>query len=288
LPSLYSVYITTANATWKGVLAQYGNAGVFTPDPLNLVILLGPLLLLAFVGLFASQPPTLNSQSPGEIQIGKERLQFVKVWFVIGCFLIYIPANFQIKMLNGWQVPIFMLATAALFGTVNALVTKRLRSLLVTRYSLLLLCVVAVLIAIPTSLYLFSWRFVDLNRTGLPYYLEKDELAAMSYIENAPSGIVLASEDLGQYVAPRTGQRPFLAHWAMTLDYYTKRDLVAKTLDPKTTSEARATVLKEYKVKYVLYGSAEKQRAPELTDPNLRKVFSSPKADVYEFVGGLF
>ena len=285
LPSLYSVYITTANATWKGVLAQYGNAGVFTPDPLNLVILIGPLLLLAFAGLFAAQPPSLNSQTPSEMQTGKDRLQFIKVWFVVGCFLIYIPANFQIKMLNGWQVPIFLLATAALFDPVNSFITKRFTSLLVTRYSLQLLCVVAVLIAIPTSLYLFSWRFVDLNRTGMPYYLEKDELAAMSYVEKAPSGIVLTSEELGQYVAPRTGQRPFLAHWAMTLDYYTKRDLVAKTLDPKTTPEARATILKQYNVKYVLYGAADKQLAPELTDPNLKKVFSSPKADVYEFGG---
>jgi hypothetical protein len=38
LPSLYSAYLTMANPTWKGVLAQYGNGLVFTPDPFNLLI----------------------------------------------------------------------------------------------------------------------------------------------------------------------------------------------------------------------------------------------------------
>jgi hypothetical protein len=286
LPSLYSAYLTVANPTWKGVLAQYGNGLVYTPDPFNLVILMGPLLLLAFLGLLAPAPPTLKPMESGQARAANERLEFIKVWFVAGCFLIYIPTDFQVKMLNGWQVPVFLLAVAAILGPVRGVLgSLKWRSERVTWSSWFEpgLCALLLAVALPTTLYLFSWRLVDLNRATAPYYLEKDELAAMAWLEKPPQGpgIVLSSEILGQYLAPRTGQRPFLAHWAMTLEYYKKRDLAAEALNPATSSERRAAILAEYHIKYLLYGSAEKRAAPELTDPRLQKAFSFPQADVY-------
>lgn len=288
LPSLYSAYLTMANPTWKGVLAQYGNGLVFTPDPFNLLILMGPLLLLAFLGLLAASPPALHKIPASQSRVRPERLEFIKVWFVVGCFLIYIPTDFQIKMLNGWQVPVFLLAVAAVFGPVRGVVGSlkwRREELNWKPWFEPGLCALILLAALPTTIYLFSWRLVDLNRGESPYYLQKDELAAIEWLENPPEGpgIVMASETLGQYVAPLTGERPFLAHWAMTLDYYKKRDLTAETLSPATPPGRRAAILVQYNIKYVLYGAAEKQSAPELNDPGLRKVFSSSQADIYIF-----
>ncbi|MEI7554271.1 hypothetical protein [Candidatus Chlorohelix sp.] len=277
-PSIYFTYITITNPTWKGVLAQYGNAGVFTPDPFNLLILLGPLLLLAFYALTLKAPAVKESNIS---EYSQYRMRLVKIWFIAGCFLIYIPANFQIKMLNGWQVPLFMLTIVAIIP-----LAKRLHAA-IDKISVndwaKILCVGAILIALPTTIYLFSWRFVDLNRVTAPYYLERDELSAMNWLEqrNKPPEIVLASETLGYYIAPKTGNRPFLAHWAMTLDYYTKRTLVAEVMNPATTSTRRAEILKEYKVTYILYGSEDKKLSPALDDPNLQKVFSSIGADIY-------
>lgn len=287
-PSLYSAYLTTSNATWKGVLGQYGNGLVFTPDPFNLLILMGPLLLLAFLGLKAAQPPTLHKTTPAQAHVLPERLEFVKAWFVVGCFLIYIPTDFQIKMLNGWQVPIFMLAVAAVLGPIRGILgalTWRRERLAWQCWFEPGLCAIILLLALPTTFYLFGWRLVDLNRTAEPYYLQKDEVAAIKWLGNPPQGpgIVLASETLGQYVAPLSGQRPFLAHWAMTLDYYKKRDLTAEALAPATTPERRTAILSQYHVKYVVYGSAEKRLAPALDGPGLTRVYSSPQADVYLF-----
>jgi uncharacterized membrane protein len=148
--------------------------------------------------------------------------------------------------------------------------------------------VLAIAVALPTTLYLFSWRFIDLNRTAEPYYLEKDEVAAIKWLSRTGDGvsIVLSSETLGQYLAAYTPHRPVLAHWAMTLDFYTKREISAAVLDPATSTDKRARLLQDNKVRYVLYGAAEKKVAPELNDPNLRRIFSTPKADVYLVVAG--
>lgn len=274
-PPVYFGYITTVNPTWKGVLAQYGNAGVFTPDPLNLLLLIGPLMLVAIAGLWAKPVAEAGNHSV-------ERWRFMKVWFVVGFCLLYIPTNFQIKMLNGWQIPVFGLAVMALDGPLLNWLRLRLTPRFRIKRLQLVLFALAIAVALPTTVYIFSWRFVDLNRTAQPYYLQKDEVAAIDWIgANSPSGVVLSSEDLGQYLAARTSDRPFLAHWAMTLDFYTKRKLSAEVLDPATTSERRAAILKEYQVKYILYGAAEKRQASELAGPNLKKVFTTPTADVY-------
>ena len=48
----YTAYIATASPIWRGVLAQYGNAGVYTPAPAHLLVLLGlPLGRLCFAML---------------------------------------------------------------------------------------------------------------------------------------------------------------------------------------------------------------------------------------------
>ena len=39
-------------------------------------------------------------------------------WFVANFFLLYIPTDFQVHMLNGWQVPMGILATLALYDWV--------------------------------------------------------------------------------------------------------------------------------------------------------------------------
>ncbi len=296
-PPLYFVYLTTVTPTWKGVLAQYGNAGVFTPDPFNLLILMGPLLLLAIVGLWTTfrpiqltKPQSENSRTPDPRQ---ERLLLLAVWFVVGFFLIYIPTNFQIKMFSGWQISIFGMAVVAIFGPVPSWIGKlKLPKIKLFKIQTeLVLCLLLLLLALPTTFYIFSWRFLDLNRTAQPYYLERDEIAAINWLgTRTPPNIVLSSQELGQYMAACTANRPFLAHWAMTLDFYTKRKLSAEVLDARTAPERRAAILAQYQVKFILYGAVEKQLVPELTDPGLRKVFSTPKADVYQVInsaGGL-
>ena len=46
--ALYLAYLTSQSPIWRGVLAQYGNAGVYTPTPPHLLILMGiPLLSTA-------------------------------------------------------------------------------------------------------------------------------------------------------------------------------------------------------------------------------------------------
>lgn len=274
--ALYSVYITTMFPTWRDVLAQFVNAGAWTPSPPVLLILLGVPGIVA-LGTLLSLKPFVTSD---------DRELFIKVWFVVHCFIIYLPVNYQIHYLNGWQFPIAILASRGLFETIMPWLRKRILLASVQPQRLgFTLATLFIVVCVPTNLYLFAWRFYDLSRYTRPYYLYQDEVDALHWLNqnSAPDEVVLSAMDVGQYIPSQTHARAFLAHWAMTLDFYRKRAAATAFYDANWAEAERQHLLATYQVRYVLWGEAE--LATGTLDPGslpyLTKVFSAPKAQLY-------
>lgn len=299
-PALYSVLLTSLDPLWNEVLAQFDNADVFTPPLYRLPVLLGPAFLLALFEALRRRPWRLRRWGAGEWgsgPLGDARL-FLHGWFWISFVLIYLPVDYQIHMLNGWQLPIGVLATMAVFDAILPWVRRRWGSergaapaaaavpvagsgrtaALApaadagqgSRDRLALwAAVLLVLVVVPTNLYLFAWRFVELGRAEAPYYLERDEVAALDWLEAnvAPDDVVVASLNLGQYVPAYTGANAYLAHWAQTVDFYRKRSEVdlfyAGTADPAL----EAAELDRFSVDYVVFGPSEAALGPRTTPP---------------------
>jgi hypothetical protein len=106
-PALYSVWLTSADPVWKQILGQFVNAGVFTPGPLHLLILFGPAFLIALATVVRMNPVRLRKLDNASL--------FLVAWFLVTFVLIYLPVNYQIHLLNGWQVPIAILAVRGLY-----------------------------------------------------------------------------------------------------------------------------------------------------------------------------
>jgi hypothetical protein len=263
-PAAYFAYLTSHDLTWQQALAQFGNAGVYTPNPLHLLVVLGPQLPLALAAL----PSLLRQRRDADL--------LLFAWVVVGFGLLYIPTDYQIHMLNPYQAPLALLAVRVALKLAAAPGAARLRR---AAPALLLL------IAIPVNLYLFSWRFVDLSRHRAPYYLHQDEVAALLWLDQQDGdAVVLSSETVGQFVPALTGKRAVLAHWATTVNYYDKRAEVARFFAPKTPQTERAALLRHYSVDYVVYNIEE--GAPDLFDPPrslmLHKVFETPNVTIFK------
>ncbi len=249
-PGLYSVLLTSRDPIWKQVLAQFGDAGVFTPNPLLLPVLMGFAFLLALFTLFKDRFWQLRALDDNAL--------FLVAWFWMNALLIYLPTDYQIKMLNGWQVPIALLATRGLFQYL-APWAKRLwagREAVVQRG----LAVALLVLVLPTNLYLWAWRFLDLNRHDYPYYLHRTEVAALECLRDYGSSdeVVFASLTLGQYVPALTGKPAFVAHWAQTVNYAEKLQQSQDFYGAQSDEEWRLALLREYNVRYVLHGPAER------------------------------
>lgn len=271
--AIYSVLLTTLDPLWKQVLAQFSNAGAFTPSLPHLVILFGlPLIVAAaaWIKLFKEK-----RWSPENL--------FVMSWFLAGAALNYIPTDFQIHMLNSWQIPIMILAAVGLIEFAAPAVAgwrwvNRARA---QRWVM----IVFMLAVLPTNVYLWAWRFIDLARHDYPYYLYRDELAAMDWLSQntRPDDLVLSSLMIGQYIPAQSGNRVFLAHWAQTAHFYDRQSDVARFFDTSTPDGERANILAAFRVDYVWRGPAERQLGSyePASSPWLTLAFSTPRVSVY-------
>jgi len=271
--AVYSVILTTVDPLWEEVLDQFSNAGVFSPSPPHMVILFGPPLLLAigsWIGLARKK------------EWSEENL-FIMGWFLVGALLNYIPTDFQIHMLNSWQIPMMLLVTKGLYDfIVPALANwKSPLGKSASRW----IVAVFVIAVLPTNVYLFTWRFTDLSRHDYPFYLHQDDTAALDWLQENTStdDIVLSSLTLGQYIPALSGNTAFLAHWAQTVDFYDKEQRVARFFDASTPDQERAQTLRTFEVDYVIHGPAERKlgKYDPATAPWLELVFSTSQVDVY-------
>ncbi len=285
-PALYSVLLTSLDPLWKEVLAQFANADVYTPNPLLLSVLLGPLFLLAVFTVIKENPFRLKGLNDNDL--------FLKTWFLANFLLIYIPTDYQIHMLNGWQLPIAILATLGLFRYVVPFVERAIKARVTNPKSIFRdpkliqrgLVIILLLLVVPTNIYLFLWRFVDLGRHDYPYYLHKEEIAAIEWLEtNArPDDVALSSLTIGQYIPALTGLHAFLAHWAQTVDFYHKEEMVEQFFAVDTSDTQRQEILQKYSVDYIFYGPVERSLgsyAPESAS-FLRPVYNSSLVIIYQ------
>ncbi len=266
---LYTLYYTSVDPQWKAVLDQFDNAGVWTPPPLQLVVLLGISWLLALGAL-----PTLWRRNDTTHTL-------LQAWFVAYFGLIYLPVNFQVHLLIGWQIVAAILAVITLHAHILPWLQRRFKWQSLER----MLAVLLVLSVLPTNVYLLAWRVLDLNRASLPYYLPQDTVAALEYLESQVTSddVVLASLDVGQFVPTLTGARSFVGHWAQTLDFFDKQAQVQAFFTASTTSESRQQLLSEYGVDYVLHTPVETSLGtfdPAIS-PLLREVFANDSVRIY-------
>ena len=278
-PALYAVLLTRLNPMWEEVLAQFANAGVYTPSLPLLLVFMGVPLMVALVTFALRLRDTMTRRKTGQSVTKKEL--FIGVWFIAGLALTYVPTDFQIHMINSWQVPVGLLATTGLFDyMLPALSRRRQPSQLSSKLAL-----VFIMLVVPTNIYLLLWRFVDLNRHNYPFYLYRDEVSAMEWLEShaPPESIVFSALDDGQFIPGLSGQRAFLAHWAQTVNFFAKRDLVEGFFGEDTDDGRRRQILRQYEVGYVLYGPAEQALGEYVPDGSsfLQLAFSTPRIKVY-------
>src|SRR5690606_37183203 len=114
-PAQQALYITNADDVWRGVFAQFDNAGAWTPLPYLLPILMGIGWLLAIWALDIRTPWRDRDDTH----------LFIMAWFLSHFVLVYLPVNFQIHLLCGWQIVTCVLATNGQYTRVPPWLQKR-------------------------------------------------------------------------------------------------------------------------------------------------------------------
>lgn len=251
-PALYSVLLTTLDPIWKEVLAQFANAGVYTPNLLHLPILLGLSFVLTIYVVIRRGSQLARQSDMGLLMVG---------WFLITFFLVYLPVDYQIHLLNGWQVPIGILAAEGLFSSLIPSLEKI--NVFGKRFfsvgSKVVPLVFLLLISL-TNIYLFAWRFIEFARRDYPYYLHRAEIEGLRWLEEngKADDVVISAEIIGQFIPAYTGKRAFIAHWAQTVGYYEKRAIVDEFFSDAASEKFRSDIIDQYSIDFIFYGPSER------------------------------
>jgi hypothetical protein len=266
-PALYMFLLVQLNPIWGAVLAQFDNAGVFTPSLPHLFVLLGIPFWLALAYL---RPRMFQSQNDTEL--------FVITWFVAHFALAYMPTDFQIHMILGWQVPMAILASATLVKYVWPWMQAKSRVLAgfaaITLAGLMLI----------TNGYLVAWRILDMGRYENPYFLTMNQTAVLDWLEvhTTRDDVVLAELSLGQFVPMWTDSRAFVAHWANTLHFFEKRDQAARFVSGEMSRVERLALLDQFQITFLIYEGASDP--PWVNEPEYREAHRQGDVVVYQIV----
>jgi hypothetical protein len=279
-PPAYFFRLTSGDPVWSVVLRQYKDAGVFTPNPLLLLVLLGAPMLAAWAALALRTPPSADAPPVWRV--------LVRVWFVVNFFLNYIPTDFQIKMLTGWQIPLCIIAVEFVLDALPGLL-KSLRPAFDQARLRVGLAGLLVVLCLPHNAYLLAWRMLEIRRVEHSHFLYRDDLAAMSWLSaNArPNDVVLAGVTVGQYVPGFAGTQVYVAHWAQTVDFVKRRAAVAEFFDVATTDQRRRAITDADCVRFLFHGREE--RALGTFDPSrapwLEQVWADGAVAVFRVQG---
>lgn len=253
------------------------------PRPiLDMVASYGFVLLLSLVGAV--------------VVARKHRTAFLPVcWLLIGGAIIYAPLSFSRKMIEGLHLPMSLLAALGLIACLNAAFRKRAKSRTFrSSYraaAALALCVMC--LSNLQFLRLIGGWVTDNNLSRSqwlmpPYYLSRDDLAAVAWLAKNTSNkdVVVCAPFLGSYVPTLSGNIVFLGHWAETLRFASKFDLLCDLLHGRDSGETILQQIGASRTVYLLVGRYERLIGPRFAPSALwRETYRHGDAALYRWGG---
>ena len=212
-------------------------------------------------------------------------------WAVVIPPLLYLPFNAQRRLIEGWQIPLAMLAAMGLARFVlPAWRRTRLVRWLVRfpRYSARGLSRWAIalilLVTVPTNILLLGSGVLAVASRAMPIFRDGGQVRALDWLAARATydDVVLASYSTGNYLPARVGARVFLGLGTETVRAEEKRALVKRFFDASTPDEWRVQFLRDWRITYVVAGPDE-QFSPGSARP-LSPVYQAEGYAVYQVI----
>ncbi len=188
-------------------------------------------------------------------------------WAIVVPFLLYLPFGLQRRLVESWQVPLSILATATLVRVVLPAVRRsrpvrwltrfpRYTSSGMQRWALAGL----LLVTVPTFSLLLLDQSLRVATQSVPIFRDGGELAALDWLaaQATYDDAVLSAYDTGNYLPARVTARSFIGHGPETVHLQQKRPLVEMFYDRSTSDMWREAFLREWSITYVFVGPRER------------------------------
>jgi len=280
---LYNGYVFWTNPAFR-VWAQQNL--ILSPHPLHYLSGYAIVALLAIGGIRYV------------LQRSESEKLFLVSWVLAVPPLLYVPFNLQRRLIEGFQMPLCILASLGLARYALPAVTRSALARRLTRFQRYtrprlrrFVTTAIILLTIPSNLLLVGTNLVQVSRLSPPIFHERMELEAMDWLaaHTRPSDAVFSSYEVGNYIPARAGNRVFLGHGPETIHAEEKERMVRQFFQAETGDAYREQILRQYNIAYVFYGPAERALGDFqlAASPYLKEVFTNGRYAIYEVQWGV-
>ncbi len=206
------------------------------------------------------------------------------VWIAVSAILLYVPVNFQRRMVEGLFIPVAILAA-------DGIVTlwERLK-ISAVQHGLQSLLLFGLVVFLPLTNLQIIGQDVSQYATmkDFPFYLTSGEMDTLSWIKNATDtqSIFLSSRYFGNFIPAYAIRRVYIGHGPQTIDLERKIPEVYNFYTGAWDDAARERFLKEKGIAYVVIGPREEAYgSTDLANkPFLKLVHSTSDTRVYAVI----
>ncbi|MCS7259339.1 MAG: hypothetical protein NZ765_00950 [Anaerolineae bacterium] len=243
---------------------------VRSPHPLFYLLGFGLLCPLALVGLLQR---ALLRRHPD--------VSFVVLWVLLIPLLLYIPSNLQRRFLNGYQVPLVLMAVCGLVGLLDR-IPPRWRSKVVLGFK--------TFSTLSNLMLLGGFIVLVVGRPPLVFNA-RAVLAAMDWLaaRAEADAVVLAAYDTGNLLPTRALVRSFVGHGPQSVHAEVRREQVRAFFSGALSPEARRALLRDHHVRYIFYGPSERALGDVSPAdlPDVRRIYHQDAVQIYEVCYGV-
>lgn len=208
-------------------------------------------------------------------------LKYLLVFWAVTPFLLLPMANF----LNLPKIRIVQGSPFVPFGYLTAITIFQIDVMNKQKKVQLLLIILFIIISLPVSIWTAYERinFVK-SENNFPGYMPLKEYEAITFIEkNVPKGSNFISyEYSGNLLPALTPVKSYIGHMTQTDNFSQKLEITKKFITNTLTNQEAAKLVSENNIKYVYFGSYERELNPKMLNYSfLKPVFQNQKVTVY-------
>lgn len=228
---LYQYFEISTNPILK--LWQSQNS-LLSPSPNNLLLGYGLLIILAIVGIEKIA------------EKAEFKYKFIVTWIFLTAILIYMPFNFQRRLLETVHIPISILATTGIIWILGKF----------EKYKADLIFLSVILLPIFSIYSLVNdFKTISSSENRYYYYLGRDENEAIAWLKDQTNfdDVILANKDYGNIIPGIIARKVYVGHDIQTVDLPTKINRINAILLTKNESVVN-NFFNDSKIKYIFLG----------------------------------
>lgn len=246
--------------TTDPVFSKWSETTTVSPNPLSFVIGYGVLFV------FASLEIQRAYNRKGKLDM------LMLSWLLAVSVLLYIPLNFQRRLIMGIQIPLAIFATESMFNLIKFKSTK-------------LIILGLLIISIPSNLRYIEDSIFYVKKNYLSYNIFTEDYNAMKWIDSNihSDSTILSSFIIGMYLPGKTGNKVYIGHYDQTINLNYKLNIARKYFDGEMNYKEKIKFLKNNGINYIYYGAFERMKSKLILDNEnyLTSVYKNDSVKIY-------